>query len=64
MKILRKDWKILEFEVLENRSMAENDPMNLIKATQPDDDTVKRIFEQVGKQNFIDFVNLVLDENE
>jgi len=63
MKILIKDYKILKSKVLKNRSMAENNPLNLLKGYKADD-TLKRIFEEVGEENFIERVNLILDENE
>jgi hypothetical protein len=58
-----KDYEILTLEVLNNRSMAENNPLNLIKGYKTKN-TLKRIFEQVGQADFIFWVNFILDENE
>ncbi len=58
-----KDYEILTLEVLKNRSMAENNPLNLLKGYKAKN-TLKRIFEEVGQADFIFWVNFILDENE
>lgn len=63
MKITKKQFDVLEFEVLENRSLAENDPLNLVRGYQADNVLID-LLNEIGPENFRDYVWAILDENE
>lgn len=43
--------------ILKNRSLAENNPLNLLKI----DGKFQALYESIGEKRFIDFVNGILD---
>ena len=62
MGMTKKIYSCVEFHTLENRSMAENDPAYLVDYCR--DDELKECFNTLGRQEFIELVNCILDENE
>jgi hypothetical protein len=62
MSTYKKIYSCAEFHTLENRSMAENDPAYLVDYCQ--DEELKECFNILGRQEFIELVNCILDENE
>lgn len=63
MKITIEQFEALEFEVLENRSTAENNPLNLVKGYQADSVLID-LLNEIGPEHFKEFVEAILDENE
>ncbi len=57
---MKLDYKYLYSMVLENRSLAENGPLNLVK----DDKSIKEILDFLGSEKFCDLVNKILDDSE
>jgi len=57
---MKFDYKYLISRVLENRSKAENRPLNLVK----DDKSIKEILDFLGPEKFCELVNKILDDNE
>ncbi len=57
---MKLDYKYLYSMVLENRSLAENGPLNLAKR----DKSIKEILDFLGPEKFCDLVNKILDDNE
>jgi hypothetical protein len=68
MKISNEEVEFLEFEILENRSLCEHSPLNLVRQWKrgycEGYEIGLSVYERMGKEVFIDYVWDVLDENE
>lgn len=61
MIFLRYKMEFLKLKnlVLDNRSLAENDPMNLLKF-----EVAQKVFNEIGSTRYVSLVHRILDQNE